>query len=203
MLRILDFLKNHWKFLVINMCLVLFLVFILWNFPTEDKEEEEQIQPQVMSQEEVQNVNALRNDLGVSKQNAEIIQKRVDAIQKAQKRPEASYKVLYTQGDSLTKVVSEKIAQEDSTVAPEALKKTDRTVVVQPKTEEATVNVYKINTYRNWEAGTGIGVHDGDTYIPISIQRNYDKTHSIALEGQFDIKKQEFNGVEVQWKVRF
>lgn len=203
MTHILGFIKNHWKFMFANMCLVLFLVFLLWGFPTEDEEEKEQTQPQVMTSEDVTNTNVLRNDLGISKQNAEIVQKRVDAIQKTQKRPDASYKVSYSSGDSLTKVVSEKIAQGDSTAAPEALKKTDRTVVVQPKEEEATVNVYKINTYRNWEVGTGFGVNDGNSYIPISLQRNYDKTHSLALEGQFDIDKQKFNGAEVQWKIRF
>ena len=33
-----------------------------------------------------------------------------------------------------------------------------------------------------WEAGVGLGVHNGDPYIPVVIQRNFDKTSAIELE---------------------
>lgn len=194
--------KKYWR-LGVEVLLVLFIAVLLWFFPTQQQKENEPTQTTVITAEEAEDINALRNELKISKQNAEILQKRIIALQNGSQKPTGSYEVAYEKGQDITTVVQEKIAQKDSQTAPEALEKTDRTVVVQPDPEKATVNVYKINTYRNWEAGMGIGVHDGDAYIPVSIQRNYDKTHSLALEGHYDLNEKKVNGAEVQWKIRF
>lgn len=202
MTLIIDFVKKYGR-LMVEVLLVLLIAFLLWNIPTEQQKENEVTETKTITAEEAEDVNALRNELAISKQNAEILQKRIEKIQDSQREPEVRYEVVYEKGEDITKVVEKKIAECDSMTAPEALEKTDRTVVVQPDPEKTTVNVYKINTYRNWEAGTGFGVHDGAPYIPLSLQRNYDKTHSLALEGQFNINKRQFNGAEVQWKIRF
>ena len=103
-----------------------------------------------------------------------------------------------------TATVEKQLAQRDSTVPPSAYEKTDKTVVVaQPDNKDAPVAIYKINTYRNWEFGTGVGYQDGSTYIPVSLQRNYDKQHSVMAEAHFDVEKKEINGGELQWKVHF
>lgn len=39
---------------------------------------------------------------------------------------------------------------------------------------------------KNWELGVGIGVHDGDTYVPIEIQRNYKVDKAISAEIHLD-----------------
>lgn len=194
--------KKYWK-LVVAVLLVLFFVVVLWNFPTQQKKEDEDTKTTVITATEAENVNALRNELNISKQNAEILQKRIDIIQHTSVEPSARYEVAYEKGQDIAAVISDKIAQRASETAPEALEKTDKTVVVQPDPEKASVNVYKINTYRNWEFGTGVGVHDNNAYIPISLQRNYDKTHSIVIEGHYDLKEHKVNGAEVQWKIRF
>lgn len=53
---------------------------------------------------------------------------------------------------------------------------------------------------------TGLGIHEGNVYIPIEFQRNYFKDHAIAAEvhiklsGKDDSKK--VNGGEVKWVVK-
>ena len=35
---------------------------------------------------------------------------------------------------------------------------------------------------KNWEGGVGLGIHKGDIYVPIEIQRNYAKNKAVSLE---------------------
>lgn len=35
---------------------------------------------------------------------------------------------------------------------------------------------------KNWEGAVGLGVHKGDFYIPVEVQRNYAKDKALALE---------------------
>ena len=41
---------------------------------------------------------------------------------------------------------------------------------------------------KHWEVGTGIGYTDGDTYIPIEIQRNYKADKAVSIEIHLDVK---------------
>jgi hypothetical protein len=55
----------------------------------------------------------------------------------------------------------------------------------------------------NWEISTGIGVHDGDTYVPLGIQRNYKSNKALRVTIHFDPKdSMRPNGAEVVhvWK---
>lgn len=58
--------------------------------------------------------------------------------------------------------------------------------------------VYK----KNWEVSTGLGVHKGDLYIPIGIQRNYAPDKAIAAEVHMD--KEGVSGGELKhvWKFK-
>ena len=35
---------------------------------------------------------------------------------------------------------------------------------------------------KNWEGGVGLGIHKGDIYVPIEIQRNYAKNKAVSIE---------------------
>lgn len=202
--RILSFFLKHWKELI---CVLSFLLvgFLLWRVHILEGEIEQKKQTiTVMSQEHAENLNALQNELKVNKQNAEVLQQEVVKAQHGLRQPTVVTTVPVVQGDSPVRVVQEKLATGDSTLPPEALEKTDKTVVVEQKDNpQVPVGIYKINTYRNWEAGIGFGYQDGDKYIPFSLQRNYDKQHSVMIEGHYDIDKNAVNGGEVQWKVHF
>lgn len=56
----------------------------------------------------------------------------------------------------------------------------------------------------DWELGVGIGKQrDGDVYIPVSIQRNYETHKGLQMELHVDPKDQKIDGIEIQHKWRF
>lgn len=203
--KVLNAFHKHWKGLLLLLLSFLILGVLLWRVHTLEKELDNKTQQiTVMKQEQAENLNSLRNQLGLNKQNAEFLKEKIIASQHGLRQPETSYKEILRYGDSSVKVIEKKLATGDSTLPTEALEKSDKTVVVEQKdNHEFPIGIYKINTYRNWEAGLGFGYHKGDKYIPFSIQRNYDKQHSVMFEGHYDIDKKKVNGEEVQWKIHF
>lgn len=202
--QIKSFFLSHWKELLLLLS-ILIMGVLVWRVNTLERDMDNKTQ-QVRSMEakNAEDLNSLRNQLDMNKQNAEIVRERIIEAQHGLRQPETVYKEVVSYRDTPTKVIEEKIATGDSTLPPEALEKTDRTVVVEQKDNlEIPVGIYKINTYKNWEVGTGVGYQDGEPYIPLSIQRNYDRNHSVMLEAHYGLKDQKVNGGEVQWKVHF
>lgn len=202
--QIKSFFLSHWKELLILLS-VLIMGVLLWRVNTLERDlDSKKQQVNIMDEKHAEDLNSLRNQLDLNKQNAETLQKRIIEAQHGLRRPETVYKEVVRYGDSPTKVIEEKLATGASTLPPEALEKTDRTVVVEQKDNpEIPVGIYKINTYKNWEVGTGIGVQNDNPYVPLSVQRNYDRNHSIMLEAHYGLKDQQVNGGEVQWKIHF
>lgn len=202
--QIKSFFLNHWKGLLLLLS-ILVMGVLLWKVNTLERDLDNKTQEvKVMDTKHAENVNALRNELELNKQNAEVLQEKIIEAQHGLRQPESVYKVPVSSHESVTTYVEKQLATGDSTLPPEALEKTDKTVVVEQKDNpEVPVGIYKINTYKNWEVGTGIGVQDGNPYIPLSVQRNYDRNHSILLEAHYGLRDQKVNGGEVQWKVHF
>lgn len=202
--QIKGFFLSHWKELLLLLS-ILIMGVLVWRVNTLERDMDSKTQ-QVRSMEakNAEDLNSLRNQLDMNKKNAEVVRERIIEAQHGLRQPETVYKEVVSYRDTPTKVIEEKIATGDSTLPPEALEKTDRTVVVEQKDNlEIPVGIYKINTYKNWEVGTGVGYQDGEPYIPLSIQRNYDRNHSVMLEAHYGLKDQKVNGGEVQWKVHF
>ena len=202
--QIKSFFLSHWKELLLLLS-ILIMGVLVWSVNTLERDMDNKTQ-QVRSMEakNAEDLNSLRNQLDMNKKNAEVVRERIVEAQHGLRQPETVYKEVVSYRDTPTKVIEEKIATGDSTLPPEALEKTDRTVVVEQKDNlEIPVGIYKINTYKNWEVGTGVGCQDGEPYIPLSIQRNYDRNHSVMLEAHYGLKDQKVNGGEVQWKVHF
>lgn len=186
---------------VISVLFVL-LLYGCAHFMRGDTQEPKE--PPVLTAEEATNTNVLQNELHMNKPNAELAAEQIRDAQTAAKRSQTVYHEVYESGGSVTHTVQKKLAKNDPTLPPEALAKTDKTVVAeQPENKDVPVGIYKINNYRNWELGVGMGVHDSKTYIPISLQRNYSKDRSVVLELHYDLKDNKVNGGEVQWKVHF
>lgn len=202
--QIKSFFLSHWKELLILLS-ILIMGVLLWRVSTLERDLDNKTQQiNIMDKKHAEDLNSLRNQLDLNKQNAEVLREKIIEAQHGLRQPEMVYKEVVSYGDSPTKVIEEKLATGDSTLPPEALEKTDRTVVVEQKDNpEIPVGIYKINTYKNWEVGTGIGVQNDNPYIPLSVQRNYDRNHSILLEAHYGLKDQQINGGEVQWKVHF
>ena len=198
--------KNHplcgWIFIFALSLLFVCCLYSCAHFLRQDKQDTPQ--STILTSAEAQNPNVLQNELKLNKPNAELAATQIRDAQTAVKRPQTIYNERNEGGGSVTYTVKEKLDRGDSTLPSEALAKTDKTVVAeQPENKDVPVGIYKINNYRNWELGIGTGIHNGKTYIPISLQRNYKKDRSVVLEIHYDLRAGKVNGGEVQWKVHF
>ena len=202
--QIKSFFLSHWKEFLILLS-ILIMGVLLWRVNSLERDVDNKTQQvNIMDEKHAEDLNSLRNQLDLNKQNAEVLREKIIEAQHGLRQPETIYKEVVSYGDSPTKVIEEKLATGNSTLPPEALEKTDRTVVVEQKDNpEIPVGIYKINTYKNWEVGTGIGIQNDNPYIPLSIQRNYARNRSILLETHYGLRDQKVNGGEVQWKAHF
>ena len=189
---------------VLFVCLAIILCVLFLGSCKHDAVETTQEEPIVLTPEEAVNENVLENKLDMNKSNARETASYIRDAQIGLRRPQTLYNERNDGGGSVVYTVQEKLDRNDPTLPKEALAKTDATIVAtQPENKDVPVGIYKINNYRNWELGVGMGVHDGKTYIPVSLQRNYSKNHSVAVELHYDLKDNKVNGGEVQWKVHF
>ena len=195
--------QKYWR---VALFIVVFVVWIWCAVRSQQIETQRNEAVQTMTTEHAKNVNALQNQLRINKQNADLLQQEILKAQNGSRSPQIVYSERILPGQDVVHVVQEKIATGDPTLPPLALERTDRTVVVeQPENKEVPVGVYKINTYRNWEMGTGIGVHEGHAYVPVSLQRNYSKNHSIEAEVHLGMNgdKPGVNGGEIKYNIHF
>lgn len=187
---------------------VLFLALIavgvfLWN---KNNAAEAQLQKAMtMTAEQATNANYWQNEAKANKQNAEMTAAFVESAIAGKVAPSVTFLQTAPTVEKAAETVTERINAGDKTLPSMALEKTDRTAVVPQEvtkkdgTKEWQVGLYKINNYKNWEWGGGIGWHGGDTYYPISVQRNFSKDR--ALEAEYHAGgKQE--GGEVKYKIK-
>lgn len=184
--------------------LVLIAVSVfLWN---KNNAKEEQLQKAVtMTAAQATNAEYLQNELKISKQNADMMAAAVKAAQAGNLAPAITFVQSAPTVEKAAETVTERINAGDKTLPSMALEKTDRTTVVPQEvtkkdgTKEWQVWLYKINNYKNWEWGGGVGWHGGDTYYPISLQRNFNKDR--ALEAEYHAGGKEKGG-EVKYKIK-
>lgn len=55
----------------------------------------------------------------------------------------------------------------------------------------------------DWEVGVGVGRHGSDTYIPVSIQRNYKYNKAVYVELQYQPSDNAIKGFAIQHKWSF
>ena len=55
----------------------------------------------------------------------------------------------------------------------------------------------------NWEVGVGIGRYRSDTYVPLSLQRNYKNNKAICVELSLDPQDRQVKGWSIQHKWLF
>ena len=188
---------------VLFVCLAIILCVLFLGSCKHDSEKTQE-EPIVLTPDEAVNENVLENKLDMNKSNARETASYIRDAQIGLRRPQTLYNERNDGGGSALYTVQEKLARNDAALPKEALAKTDATIVAaQPENNDVPVGIYKINNYRKWELGVGMGVHDGKTYIPVSLQRNYSKNHSVTIELHYYPKDNKVNGGEVQWKVHF
>ena len=136
--------------------------------------------PAVMTHGEMQDVTALRNQLDISRANAQALQKRLAEAQAGQRAPSTTYYVTAPTVERAAQVVERQIREDDPTLPMAAREKTDRTVITPitqdkdgkdlPPTEQK-VDVYKINLRKDHRIKAGASVIDGKPLMSIGYEQ--------------------------------
>ena len=136
--------------------------------------------PAVMSQEQTQDVKALRTQLDISRANADALQKRLADVQAGQRAPTVTYHVSAPTVERAAQVVERQIREDDPTLPRAAREKSDRTVVtpiVKDKDgdtlppEEQKVDVYKIDLRKNHRIKAGASVIDDKAMMTVGYEQ--------------------------------
>ena len=183
----IDWIKDHWK-TILSIIIIVTLLFLIYDsIQAQKKLEEDLHRATQMTEEQATDIKYLQEQLNTNKENAK---ETVHIIEKAQENQIPPTTHITVQAPSLPEAVqqtTERIQEQDPTLPEQALEDTDHTIVApQPENEEYQVGVYKINTYRNWAVGTGVGTYDGEVYIPITASRQYSKDKSIDIQINLD-----------------
>ena len=136
--------------------------------------------PAVMTQEQTQDADALRNQLDISRANANALQKRLAEAQADQRAPAATYYVQAPVVERAAQVVEKQIREDDPALPRAAREKSDRTVVTpiskdkdgkQLPTEKQKVDVYKINLRKDHRIKAGASVVDGRALMSLGYEQ--------------------------------
>ena len=136
--------------------------------------------PAVMTQEETQDMAALRAQLDISRANANALQQRLTEAQAGQRAPTTTYYVTAPTVERAAQVVEKQIREDDPTLPRAAREKSDRTVVTpitQDKDgntlppDEQKVDVYKINLRKDHRIKGGASVIDGKALMTVGYEQ--------------------------------
>ena len=168
--------ENKTALLVILLILLLLILGIAFSREEQTAAEK----PAVMTQEETQDVKALRKQLDISRANANALQKRLAEAQAGQRAPSTTYYVSAPTVERAAQVVERQI-REDDPILPRAVReKSDRTVVTpitkdkdgkQLPTEKQKVDIYKINLRKDHRIKAGASVIDGKALMSIGYEQ--------------------------------
>lgn len=177
--RVKQVVTEHKTVLLVLLCLLLVgIAYAIGRHSAPEQTAAEK--PAVMTQEETQDTAALRNQLDISKSNAETLQKRLAEVQSGQRAPTTSYYVSAPTVERAAQVVERQIRTDDPTLPRAAREKTDRTVVTpitkdrdgkQLPTEKQKVDIYKINLRKDHRIKAGASVIDGKALMTVGYEQ--------------------------------
>ena len=177
--RVKQVVTKHKTALLVIVCLL--IVGIAYAVGRQSAPEQTAAEkPAVMTQEETQDTAALRQQLDISKGNAEALQRRLADVQAGQRTPAATYYVQAPTVERAATVVERQIRTDNPTLPRAAREKSDRTVVtpitkdVDGKdlpTEEQKVDVYKINLRKDHRIKAGATMIDGKALMSIGYEQ--------------------------------
>lgn len=167
------------------------------NVQTITKEEK----PIQISQDLLDNANALQNKLNTSEQNVKLLQAALDKIHTGTTSPVANYYVTAPTAEKAAVIVEGQIAANDPTLPPAALEKTDRTVVTPIikdamgqtlPADQQKVDVYKINLRKDHRIKVGATVLDDKVYESVGYEQN-------RIEALAHLRGKDLQGATVMW----
>lgn len=200
-----EFIKNNIKDIIFILITIAVSVYLYYNINTQKQMKEELKQAQEVTLEQAQSIEYLKKELSMRESDAKETVTIIKEAQNNQIPPNTSITIQAPTPQDAVNKVTEDINNKESYLPEEAKEDTDRTIVTeQPENEDYQVGVYKINTYRNWGVGTGVGTNDNDVYIPIVVSRQYKKDRSIDFQVNIDPNdNMNINGFQVVHKWHF
>lgn len=177
-----------------------------------------------MTEQQATDKDYLKNELNVNRQNAEMLAAFMGKVQAGQVQPVAHFNVEAPNMEAAIQEVLNRLNTKDKTLPKAALGDADNNIVTprlltdkekeavaaENKRREGTdqlkvneeygIEVVKNNNYRNWYIGTGLGVHKGDSYLPISARRNFSKDAALEAQVHVDNNLQEVDGGQLMYK---
>ena len=177
--RVKDTITKHKTVLLVILCLLLVgITYTVGRYSVSGQTAADN--PAVMTQEETQDVKALRNQLDISRANANALQQRLAEVQAGQRAPTTTYYVSAPTVERAAQVVERQIREDDPTLPRAAREKADRTVVT-PITkdkdgkalspDDQRVDVYKINLRKDHRIKAGASVIDGKALMTIGYEQ--------------------------------
>ena len=163
--------------LVILCLLIVGIAYAVGRHSAADTADEK---PAVMTQEETQDMAALRQQLDISKSGAEALQRRLAEVQAGQRAPAATYYVQAPTVERAAQVVERQIKEDNPTLPRAAREKSDRTVVTpitkdadgkDLSTDQQKVDVYKINLRKDHRIKAGASVIDGKALMTVGYEQ--------------------------------
>ena len=160
---------------------ILFILLLLILGIAFSREEQTALEKSaVMTQEQAQDTTALRNQLDISRANANALQKRLTEAQAGQRASTVTYHVTAPTVERAAQVVERQIREDDPALPRVAREKTDRTVVTPitkdkdgkdlPPTDQK-VDVYKINLRKDHRIKAGATIIDGKALMTVGYEQ--------------------------------
>ena len=186
---------------IVLIILAVVLSYALGRHTSEEKTTAEK--PAVMTQEETQEVKVLRNQLDISRTNAEALRKRLAEVQMGRHTPAATYYVQSPTVERAAQQVERQIKEDAPTLPRAAREKSDRTVVTpitQDKDgkdlppEEQKVDVYKINIRKDHRIKAGASVIDGKALMSVGYEQG-------RFEALAHFEGQHYKGATVMYNI--
>ena len=177
--KIINWIKEH-KIVVLAVLLVVIIgISYVVGRQSVGKQTEQQ-KPAVVTQDQTQDAKALRQQLDISRANAEALRQQLAAVQAGQRAPAATYYVTAPTVERAATIVERQIKADDPTLPMAARERTDRTVVtpiVKDKDgkelppEQQKVDVYKINLRKDHRIKAGATMVDGKAYATVGYEQ--------------------------------
>ena len=177
--RIKQTVAEHKAAVLAILCILLVGIAYLvgWHSAEEQTAAEK---PAILTEEQTQDVAALRQQLDISRTDAEALKKQLAEAQAGQRTPAATYYVQAPDVDSAAQIVEQQIKEDSPTLPRAAREKSDRTVVAPIKTdkggkelpkEQQKVDVYKINLRKDHRIKAGASVVDGRALMSVGYEQ--------------------------------
>ena len=164
--------------LLVILCLL--IVGIAYAVGRYAGHEAAEVKPALMTQEETQDAQKLKDRLDISTANANALEKRITAIQAGRRAPSTTYYITAPTVERAATVVERQIRTDDAALPMAVREKTDRTVVtpiIKDKDgqdlppDQQKVDVYKINLRKDHRIKAGTSVIDGKALMSIGYEQ--------------------------------